>query len=129
MDWREYYCSIIIVSLFSSFVPSLASDGKRSQKLWHVVQKTETFAPSQKSLKITRSYFLSKFFDSMLHTIGYLPSVLSFFDLSCRSAPKKLLTTRWSVFHRICHILCFLSFANLKLAFSLQKVFGNLEKQ
>ena len=43
-----YYCSNIIVSLLSSFVPSLASDFKKKLKLWHAVQKTETFAPLQK---------------------------------------------------------------------------------
>src|SRR3954470_21356601 len=34
-----YYCSNIIVSLFSSFVPSLVADCKKDQKLVHVVQK------------------------------------------------------------------------------------------
>ena len=57
------------------------------------------------------------FFDSMLYTISFLASVLSFFYLSCRSAPKKLFTTCWSVFHRFCHVLHFLRFANFKLAF------------
>src|ERR1041385_5220284 len=52
-----------------------------------------------------------------------------FFDLSCRSTPKKFFTTCCSVFHRFCHVLSLLTFANLKLAFSLQKPFGNLEKQ
>ena len=52
-----------------------------------------------------------------------------FFDLSCRSAPKQLFTTCCSVFPRFCHVLHFHCFANLKLAFSLQKLFGNLEKQ
>src|ERR1041385_4478839 len=46
-----------------------------------------------------------------------------FFDLSCRSAPKKLFTTCWSGLHRFCHVLPFLHFANLKLAFSLQIFF------
>src|SRR3954466_7673688 len=52
-----------------------------------------------------------------------------FFYLSCRSIPKKFFTTCWSVFHRFCPVLPFLRFANLKLAFSLQKLFGNLEKK
>src|SRR4051812_41627115 len=52
-----------------------------------------------------------------------------FFDLSCRSIPKKSFTTCWSVFHRFCPVFPFLHFANLKLSFSLQKLFGNLEKQ
>src|SRR4051812_29648075 len=34
-----YYCSNIIVSLFSSFVRSLAYDCKKDQKLVHAVQK------------------------------------------------------------------------------------------
>jgi hypothetical protein len=49
--------------------------------------------------------------------------------LSCRSAPKKLFTACWSVFHWFCHVLLLLSFANLKLAFSLQNLFGSLENQ
>src|SRR4051812_40702829 len=52
-----------------------------------------------------------------------------FFDLSCRSTPKKFSTTCCSVFHRFGHVLSLLTFANLKLAFSLQKLFGNLDKQ
>ena len=52
-----------------------------------------------------------------------------FFDLSCRSIPNRSITTCCSVFHRFCPVLPFLHFANLELAFSLQKPFGNLEKQ
>src|SRR4051812_29089306 len=62
---------------------------------------------------------------SVLYTIVKLSYVLSFY-LSC---PKKFSTTRCSVSHRFCHVLPLLTFANLKLAFSLQKPFGNLEKQ
>src|ERR1041385_839656 len=40
-----------------------------------------------------------------------------FFDLSCRSIPKKFFTTCCSVFHKFCHVLSLLTFANLKLAF------------
>ena len=46
-----------------------------------------------------------------------------FFALSCRSIPKKFFTTYCSVFHRFRHVLPFLSFANLKLDFSLQNTF------
>src|SRR3954463_2254843 len=72
--------------------------------------------------------FYLNLFDSMIYTI--ISGVCSeFFDLSCRSSPKKLFTTCWSVFHRFCNVLRFLHFENLKLDFSLQKLFGNLEKQ
>src|SRR3954465_15899162 len=61
---------------------------------------------------------------------NYETSVCSeFFYLSCRSAPKKFFTICCSVFHRFCHVLSLLTFANLKLAFSLQKLFGTLDKQ
>src|ERR1041385_1081506 len=73
--------------------------------------------------------FELNFLHSVLYTIMELSYVLSFFYLSCRSAPKKFFTTCCSVFHRFCHVLSLLTFANLKLAFSLQKPFGNLEKQ
>ena len=69
------------------------------------------------------------FFDSVLYIIVFRASVLSFFDLSCRSIPNRSITTCCSVFHRFCPVLPFLHFANLELAFSLQKPFGNLEKQ
>src|SRR4051812_25593226 len=77
-------------------------------------------------------------FDSMLYTIRFLASVLSFlfemqkypekivYYLRCRSTQKKLFTTFWSVFHKFFHVFPFLRFANLKLAFPLQKLFGNL---
>src|SRR3954463_11286990 len=65
-----------------------------------------------------------------LYLYNYETFVYSeFFYLSCRSTPKKFFTTCWSVFHRFCPVFPFLRFANLKLAFSLQKLFGNLEKQ
>ena len=73
-----YYYSNITVYLVLSFVPSLAFDCKKVQKLWHVVHKTESFASWQKFLKITRSSFWSYFFDSMLYTIGFPRSVLRF---------------------------------------------------
>src|SRR3954471_7222777 len=63
-------------------------------------------------------------------SIKYETSVCSeFFDLSCRSIPKKFVSICCSVFHRFCHVLSLLTFENLKLSFSLQKLFGNLEKQ
>ena len=52
-----------------------------------------------------------------------------FFDLSCRSAPKKISTICCSIFHRFCHVLPLLTFANLKLAFSLQKLLCRQKKQ
>src|ERR1041385_5765612 len=61
---------------------------------------------------------------------NYETSVCSeFFYLSCRIIPKKFFTTCHSIFQRFCHVLSLLTFANLKLVFSLQKPFSNLEKQ
>ena len=124
-----YYCSIIIVSLLSNFVPGIASDFKKIQKLWHVVQKIETFSPLEEFLKITTLSFWFELFWKCA-PYNWLPWVcFEFIDLNCRSAPKKLFTTCCSVFHRFCLVLPFLGFANLKLAFSLQIFFGNPEKQ
>ena len=129
VSWYCYYSSIIIVSLLFSFVPSVASDCKKVQKLWRAVQKTASVLGKKNSNKISRSSFWSEFFWQRA-LYNWLSSVcFDFFDLSCRSAPKKLFTTCWSVFHRFCPVLPFLRFANLELAFSLQKPFGNLEKQ
>ena len=116
-----YYSSIIIVSFLFSSVPSLAADCKKVQKLWHVVQKTDSVLGQKNSNKITRSSFWSEvFWQRALY--NWLSSVCSeLFYLSCRSAPKKIFTTCWSVFHRFCPVLPFLRFANLELAFSLQK--------
>ena len=59
--------------------------------------------------------FNLNYFDSMLN---WLSSVCAeFFDLICRSAPKKLFTTCWSVFHTFCHVLRFHHFTNLSLLF------------
>src|SRR4051812_16571066 len=63
-----------------------------------------------------------KFLHSMRYTIVKLSYVLIFlFEL--HKCPKKFSTTRCSVFHRFCHVLPLLTFANLKLAFYLQKTF------
>src|SRR4051812_29822739 len=56
---------------------------------------------------------------------NYLSGVCSeFFYLSCRSASKKFFSLCCSVFLSFCPCLSFHSFANLKLAFSLKKTFG-----
>src|ERR1041385_3150629 len=83
----------------------------------------------QNQIKSPVHIFELNFLHSVLYTITELSYVLSFLDLSCRSTPKKLFATCCSVFHRFCDVLSLLTFANLKLAFSLQKPFGNLEKQ
>src|ERR1041385_9502897 len=79
--------------------------------------------------KIQVHLFEMNFLHNVLYTITELLFVLRFFYLSCISTPKKFFTTCCSVFHRFCHVLSLLTFANLKLAFSLEKPFGNLEKQ
>ena len=66
------------------------------------------------------------FFDSVLYTIVFRASVLSFF---IRVAEVPRTNHLCSVFHIFCPVLPFLHFANQELAFSLQKPFGNLEKQ
>ena len=56
---------------------------------------------------------------------NYLSGVCSeFFDLSCRSISLKSFSLWCSVFLNFCPCLSFRSFANLKLAFSLQKLLG-----
>src|SRR3954463_11384175 len=77
----------------------------------------------------TDHLFGLNFFHSVLYIIVFQASVLSFFDWSCRSAPKKSFTACWSVFHRFCTVLPFLRFASPKLVYFLQKLYGNPEKQ
>src|SRR3954466_4282491 len=67
--------------------------------------------------KIPVHLFELNFLYSVIYTITELSYVLSFFYFSCRSIPKKFFTTCWSVFHRFCHVLSLLTFANLKLDF------------
>ena len=102
----------------------------RKFKSCDVLSRKQIMSLDRKNrIKSPDHLFGLNFSDSVLYTIGFRASVLSFFDLSCRSAPKKSFTTGQSVFHRFCPVLPFLHFANLELAFSLQKPFGNLEKQ
>src|SRR3954471_19760976 len=84
---------------------------------------------SYRKIRIKSSSFWSEFFPqrALYNCISGVCS--EFFDWSCRSAPKKSFTACWSVFHRFCTVLPFLRFASLKLAYSLQKLYGNLEKQ
>ena len=81
------------------------------------------------SEQITSSSFWAEFFTH--HALYNCETFVcsEFFYLSCRSTPKKFSTTCCSVFHRFCHVLSLFTFANLKLAFYLQKLFGNLGKQ
>ena len=108
---------------FQALCQVLASDCKKVQKLWHVVQKLIKFAWRKISSKITRSYFWSEYFWKYA-LYNLLSGVcFDFFDLSWRSALKKLFTTCWSVFYRFCGVLRFHRFANLKLAFLFSKTF------
>ena len=79
--------------------------------------------------KIPVYLFELNFLHRVLYTITELSYVLSFFIWVAEVPLKKFFTTCYSVFHRFCHVLSLLTFANLKLAFSLQKPCWNLEKQ
>src|SRR3954466_15705254 len=65
------------------------------------------------------------FCDNMLHKIIFQVYVL---NLSCISAPKKFFSLCCYVFLSFCPCFSFRSFANLRLAFSLQKLLGRQEK-
>ena len=67
-------------------------------------------------------------FDSMLHIIIFQASVLSFLIWVAEVFPKNSLLST-ILFSKFCAVLSFRSFANLKLAFSLQKHLGSQEKQ
>src|ERR1041385_6031734 len=77
--------------------------------------------------KILVHLFELKFLHSVLYTITELLYVLSFFISVAEVSLKNSLLPAGLFFTD--SILPFLHFANLKLAFSLQKLFGNLEKQ
>src|ERR1041385_6959589 len=114
---------------FSALCQVIASFDKGSKSCDMLSRKQILSLDIQIRIKSPDHLFDMNFFDSMLYTIVKISYVLSFSDLSCRSAPKKFSTTCCSVFHRFCYILPLFTFANLKLAFSLQKLFGTLEKQ
>ena len=63
---------------FWSFVPSLASDCKKDQKLVHAVQKQILSAWRKIHDKSPDHLFDRNFFDSMIHTITFQASVPSF---------------------------------------------------
>ena len=63
---------------FSSFVPTLASDWKKDQKLVNTVQKQIMSADGKIHDKSPDHLFDLNFFDNMLHTIMFQASVLSF---------------------------------------------------
>ena len=124
-----YYCSNIIVSLFSSFVPSFSLYWQVNQKLLCVVQKQILSAPWKKSCKITRSSFWSEiFWKHDLYNWKTFSNSESF-DLSYRSASEKLIATCCSIFPRFCPVLRLFSFAILALVFYLLKPFDQVKKQ
>ena len=118
-----YYCRNIIVSLFSSFVPSFSLPQQESSKVVTCCPETDSVCLTKNSPKITRSSFRSEFVcqHALYNCIYGICS--EFFDLSCRSVPKKLFTTCWSIFPRFCRVLHYHCFANLKLGFPLKKPF------
>src|SRR3954469_2234441 len=103
---------------FSSFVPSLASDCKKV-KSWCMLSRNRFCLLDGKIRdKSPDHLFDLNFFNSILHTIVFQASVLSYFDLSCRSAYKKFFSLCCHVFLSFCPCFSFSSFANLKLSFS-----------
>ena len=114
---------------FSSFVPFIASYDKGSKSCDMLSRKQFLSSWLEKSWKNPSSSFWAEMVTQRALYNCETSVCSEFFDLSCSSAPKKFFATCCSVFHRFCHVLSLLTFANLKLAFSLQKRFGNLEKQ
>ena len=113
---------------FQALCQVLASGDKWIKSCDVLSRKQILCAPRKNWCKITHHLFDLNFFDSMLYTIVFLPSVLSFLIWVVEVPQKNLFTTCWSVFPRFCLVLRFPSFANLAHAFSLQIFFGNLEK-
>src|ERR1043165_4056176 len=64
---------------FSSFVPSLAPDCKKGQKLVHAIQKQICLLDEIICVKSPDHLFDLNFFYSMFHTITFQASVLGFF--------------------------------------------------
>ena len=60
----------------------------------------------------------------MIYTIVFQASILIFLIWVAEVFFYKFFTLCCSVFHRFCPVLCFLGFANLKLAFSLQNLWA-----
>jgi hypothetical protein len=114
---------------FSALCQVIASYDKGSKSCDMLSRKQILSLDRKIRIKSPDHLFDLNFFDSMLHTIEFRASVLSFLIRVAEVPLKKFFTTCCSVFHRFCHVLSLLNFANLKLAFSLQKLFGTLEKQ
>ena len=98
----------------------------RKIKSCDMLSRKQIMSPWHKNApKITRSYFWSEFFWQYA-LYNWLSGICSeFFDLSCGSIPNNFFNACWPVFHSFCLVLPLISFANLKLAFSLQKLFSN----
>ena len=123
MSWCCYYSSIIIVSLLFSFVPSLASDCKKVQKLLRVVQETDSVLGQKNSYKITRSSFWSEVL--LQHALyNCLSGICSeFFDLSCRSVPEIIIYYLLVCFSQILSCFAFPSFCKPWACFLFAKTF------
>ena len=125
-----YYCSNIIVSLLFELCAKFSLWLQERSKVGACCRETDSICLTEKIPVNHQIIFFDLNFFWQHAPWNYLSGFCSeFFDLSCRSISLKLFYLYCSVFPRFCPRLSFHSFANLKLAFSLQKLVGNQEKQ
>ena len=112
-----YYCSNIIVSLFSSFVPSFSLRWQEKSKVLTCCPETDSVCLTEKFVINHQIIFLIWIFlqYALYNCISGVCS--EFFYLSCRSSPKKLFTACWPVFHWFCHVFFFSVLQTLSLLF------------
>ena len=120
-----YDCSNIIVSLLFKLCAKFSLRLQERSKVGACCPETDSVCLTEKfAINHQIIFFISIF--SQHAPYNYLLGVRSkFFDLSCRSISKKSPFICCYVFHRFYPCLFFRSFANLKLALSLQKILGN----
>ena len=113
---------------FQALCQVLASGDKWIKSCDMLSRKQILSAWRKKLCKSTRSSFWSELFWQYALYNCEATTCSEFFIWVAEVPRKKLFTTCCSVFPRFCPVLRFFNFANLAHAFSLQKLFGNLEK-
>src|ERR1041384_8136816 len=120
-----YYCINIIVSLFFKLCAKFSLRLHESSKVGACCPENRLCLLDGKIRDKSPDHIFDLNFFGQYAPYNFLSGLCSeFFDLSCKSASKKFFSLYCSVFLSFCPCFSFLSFANLQLAFSLQKLLG-----
>src|SRR4051812_42308498 len=123
-----YYCNNIIVSLLFKLCAKFSPRLQERSKSRRMLSRNRFCLLDGKIRDESTDHLFDLNFLTVCSIQLSFRHLSEFFYLSCRSTSKKFFSLCCSIFLSFCPCFSFRSFANLKLAYSLQKLLGRQEK-